>query len=50
MTAAELRAHLRKAGIASRPRAGGVRISPHGWNDATDLEALLAAVRNCSHG
>lgn len=47
-TAAELRQHLKEAGIASRPRAGGVRISPHGWNDAEDLDRLLAVVRTAT--
>jgi selenocysteine lyase/cysteine desulfurase len=50
LTGAELRRRLKEAGIATRPRVGGVRVSPHGWNDDADLAALLAAVRDCIHG
>ncbi|MDP9388432.1 MAG: aminotransferase class V-fold PLP-dependent enzyme [Actinomycetota bacterium] len=36
--------HLRARGIAGAPRAGGVRVSPHGYNTDEEVDALVAAV------
>ena len=35
---------LRGAGIVCSPRGGGVRISPHGYNTAAEMDDLVAAV------
>lgn len=35
---------LRGEGIVCAPRAGAVRVSPHGYNTADEIDALVAAV------
>lgn len=35
---------LRTNGVVASPRGGGVRLSPHGYNDAEDLDRLLTEV------
>lgn len=35
---------LRGEGMVCAPRAGGVRVSPHGYTTADDIDALVAAV------
>ncbi|HEX2700579.1 MAG TPA: aminotransferase class V-fold PLP-dependent enzyme [Acidimicrobiales bacterium] len=37
---------LRAQGIVCAPRARGVRVSPHGYNTADEVDALVAAVRD----
>lgn len=37
---------LREAGIVCAPRAGGIRVSPHGYNTDDEIDALVAAVRH----
>ena len=39
---------LRGAGIVCSPRGGGVRISPHGYNTAAEMDDLVAAVRQAA--
>lgn len=41
-----LHAHLTAAGIRCAPRGGGIRFSPHFYNDQTDIDAALAALGN----
>jgi selenocysteine lyase/cysteine desulfurase len=43
----DLDAALTLRGVASRARGGGVRLSPHGWNDADDLARFLSALDAC---
>jgi selenocysteine lyase/cysteine desulfurase len=40
----ELCSALLADGIVVAPRGGSVRISPHGWNDDTDIDALIESV------
>ncbi|MFZ1489576.1 MAG: aminotransferase class V-fold PLP-dependent enzyme, partial [Ilumatobacteraceae bacterium] len=40
-----LHAHLTADGIRCAPRGGGIRFSPHFYNDRDDLDAALAALR-----
>lgn len=40
----ELHARLTAAGIKCAPRGGGIRFSPHCYNDAHDVETALAAL------
>ncbi|MGH9281798.1 MAG: aminotransferase class V-fold PLP-dependent enzyme, partial [Acidimicrobiales bacterium] len=35
---------LRAEGIVCSPRAGGVRVSPHGYNEEAEIDALVEAV------
>ncbi|CAN5629375.1 aminotransferase class V-fold PLP-dependent enzyme [soil metagenome] len=35
---------LEAAGVICSPRGDGIRVAPHGWNDADDIDAALAAV------
>ena len=37
-------AGLAEAGVVCSPRGGGIRVSPHGYNDDADLDRLLAAL------
>ncbi len=37
-------ARLLSAGVVARARSGGVRFSPHAWNDEADVDATVAAV------
>ncbi|MGH9177062.1 MAG: aminotransferase class V-fold PLP-dependent enzyme [Acidimicrobiales bacterium] len=37
-------ASLRTEGFVCSPRAGGVRISPHGYNEEAEIDGLVAAV------
>jgi cysteine desulfurase/selenocysteine lyase len=37
----EIRRHLQSRGIVARCRAGGVRISPHGYNTLADIDRLV---------
>jgi len=39
----DLVASLRAAGIVCSPRGGGVRLSPHGYNTAEEIDALVEA-------
>jgi len=36
--------HLRDAGISVAPRGGGVRVAPHAFNVASDVERLFAVI------
>ncbi len=36
--------HLLEAGIVTSPRGGGVRLAPHAYNTAEEIEALVAQV------
>lgn len=36
---------LRREGIVCAPRAGGIRVSPHGYSTEDDVDAVVAAVR-----
>ncbi|MDZ7732635.1 MAG: aminotransferase class V-fold PLP-dependent enzyme [Acidimicrobiia bacterium] len=40
----ELCEHLRAADVICAPRAGGVRLSPHGYNTVDDIERLVERV------
>lgn len=40
-----LHAHLTADGIRCAPRGGGIRFSPHFYNDRDDIDAALAALR-----
>lgn len=44
MPGAELAERLDQRLVVASPRGGGVRFSPHGWNDEGDIDAALAAV------
>jgi selenocysteine lyase/cysteine desulfurase len=37
-------AALLDAGVVASPRGGGIRVSPHGYSDESDIEALVRAV------
>lgn len=37
---------LREADVVCSPRGGGVRVAPHGYNDAADVDAVIDVVRN----
>lgn len=37
-------AELERSGIVCSPRAGGIRISPHGYNDTGDVDRLVSAL------
>ena len=41
-----LHMHLMTNGIRCAPRGGGIRFSPHFYNDQTDIDAALAALGN----
>ena len=41
---AELVSALRSRGFVCSPRAGGVRVSPHGYNEEAEIDALVALV------
>jgi selenocysteine lyase/cysteine desulfurase len=41
---ADLTGVLRAAGIVCSARAGGIRLSPHGYNTAADVDAAVAAL------
>jgi selenocysteine lyase/cysteine desulfurase len=41
---AAIHRHLLDAGIVSSPRGGGIRLSPHGYNSADEIDALVTAV------
>lgn len=42
--AAALHSHLGESGVVLSPRGGGLRLSPHCYNDATDVELFFAAL------
>lgn len=44
LDANELRRHLESAGIITRCRAGGLRISPHGYATRTEVDHLIAEI------
>lgn len=37
--------HLGASQVVVAPRGGGIRVSPHGYNDEEDVDALLAALK-----
>jgi cysteine desulfurase/selenocysteine lyase len=41
---ADLARRLGEARIVVAPRGGGIRVAPHGYNDGSDLDALVEAV------
>ena len=41
---------LKDRGVVCSPRAGGVRLSPHGYNTAEEVEALVAGVAGLVSG
>jgi selenocysteine lyase/cysteine desulfurase len=42
--------HLLDRGIVTSPRGGGVRLSPHGYNTAEEMDALVTAVGQLDGG
>jgi len=44
MAGVELAERLDQRRVVASPRSGGVRFSPHGWNDHGDIDRALAAV------
>jgi len=41
---APVAAHLSEGGVVCSARGGGIRVSPHGYNDGSDLERFLVAL------
>lgn len=48
--AAAVARHLLGAGIVCSPRAGGVRVSPHGYNTAEDVDRVVEEVARLRRG
>ncbi len=42
--------HLRQQGVVCSPRGGGVRLSPHGYNTAEEIDRLVSAVSELPPG
>ena len=40
----DIAARLEEDGFVCAPRGGGIRISPHGYNDEAEIDALVDAV------
>lgn len=46
LDAVDVATRLADADVVVSARSGGVRLSPHGWNDDADVDAALAALRS----